>query len=443
MISGSHAWSGFAGLNFAGFVDTFTMDPLDGSPGQGQFEASGSWSSSGKWSAGGFAVGDLVVVAIGIGTPGGFNQTNFGNLSSVATVYCPCKCIVALDNSGTPTNPMTDSTHWTPWDFNVVGAAEASTPTDWSAVIGIRSVGEDSSASAAFLNLTITDEFSNFPPIAPGGSPPFTFGGAYLSDIENAADATFTRTWTINQYTGNVSTSSTGGTPSSAQSDLMFPFVPTALGIAMGSNNAGSQVTNKFSFLTAWAFSANSVSFTFAVWPNEGWPGMPGSPTPWGALPAASTITQTIAVSGEYDLSNAISDCAALLGGTSFAAMSWRTKATCAYDAGGSGSINVATSALASTANANTTCGGSPASAATGYASNSITGGVNISMSTALVDVCGPYCTRTYHCTAATPVVDCASGTVDGYAPVTIPTPAIPSGETAVQTYLFPNCQCP
>ena len=63
-------------------------------------------------------------------------------------------------------------------------------------------------------------------------------------------------------------------------------------------------------------------------------------------------------------------------------------------------------------------------------------------MSTALVDVCGPYCLRAYHCTAATPVVDCASGTVDGYAPVTIAVPSLPSGETHVWAYLFPNCQC-
>jgi hypothetical protein len=152
-------------------------------------------------------------------------------------------------------------------------------------------------------------------------------------------------------------------------------------------------------------------------------------------------------VSNEYNLSDAQADTSNLLSGASFAALPWRTQAVCSYDASGSGAIDVAKSALGTTtsvANTNTTCSGSPANAALGYASNATSnGGWTFSMSTAQIDVCGPYCTRTYDCTASPPTVTCVNGAaVDGYAPVTLAVPAIPSGETSVSVHLFPGGQC-
>ena len=137
----------------------------------------------------------------------------------------------------------------------------------------------------------------------------------------------------------------------------------------------------------------------------------------------------------------AIIACGNLLDATSFSAFNWGQQASCGYNA--DGSVGVVVSSLNSgTISAPKDCAGDLGAAASGFGHISITDGMWINMSTALVDVCGQYCLKTYPCTGSPPAMTCVSGSVNGYDPVTIPAPALETGQTQAWTYLFPNCQC-
>jgi hypothetical protein len=499
LITASHSWVGFAPFNFPGFKGTFSGQTFTGAPS----DTGGSWSGG---SVPTLNLGDLVLSQIntlyggtgyyvyklttllpsgwsaidpqidcvgsafpfpnivpggaqfnggasiaGHGGTGSYTLTgliagltygyNFGandasvdgnTVSSGTFVPTGTSIVITCVNNGpfaTAINVETSvqlapaTRHFTLWDYKVIGSIGSEEgPTDYPLIDTVtgsdylngynREVwGAGVSGGAAYLQFEITNDFSGLA----GAS------GAPGSDV-------ITETWTVNKYTGAVTDSGPSPTPNSAEKMWMFPLP--------GHYDIGVYGDSIVPILISLSAGADSLVFAMGY-------------TIGGTL---YTFTQTLALSSEYDLSTAVTDCTALLDGTAgsqaeeFAALNWGQHAACSYNSAG-GVIVTVTAMGSNTAPSGTVCigsipGGTTASAATGYGYNALTSGVDISMATAYIDVCGMYCLRTFHCTAATPVVDCASGTVDGYAPVTIPVPTLPSGETQVWEYLFPNCQC-
>jgi hypothetical protein len=268
------------------------------------------------------------------------------------------------------------------------------------------------SGGQAYLNLTITDDFSGLSGAANrgyDGGPTFGYPG----------DDTIIRTWTVNKYNGVFATTGPTPTPSELESRWMFPGGPWAaeyyaVGLALlGITSSPTQLVFQF----GWYLSNDSGGSTFYP------------------------FTQTLQLAAEYDLSTAITECGNLLNATSFSALNWGQQANCAYNADGSTTVTVS-SLSSGTISAPKDCAGDLGAAASGFGYISIVDGKEINMSTAQVDVCGPYCLKTWPCTGSPPAMTCVSGSVNGYGPVTIPVPALETGQTQTWTYLFPNCQC-
>ncbi len=194
--------------------------------------------------------------------------------------------------------------------------------------------------------------------------------------------------------------------------------------------------------LLDWSFTATQLQFVFAAYDYTN--GLPLAYSGYGDIFPAATITQTITLSDEYDIGDNQSDAEALLTGCSFDSLNWGQTGVVTYNADGSFQVTVESN-LGSTGSVNSTCSGTPATAADGYGHTQVSNdGWTWSFAKAQVDVCGQYCLRTFYCQRSPQVIDCISGSVDGYGPVTINPRAIDqaAGDSNVYTWLFVNCQC-
>jgi hypothetical protein len=352
--------------------------------------------------------------------------------------------------------PIGFTKHFAPWTgYFMVGYSplqpDGPTPLPNLAEGGnIRETWTDgASGGVAYLNLTVTTEFDGWPCVNPSG---YNFTeDPFAENMGNLTDGSFTYSYAVNQYTGAVTTTNPGTAPNTYQSALLFPQVPPTwwqfgdgvihAGETTLSPGDGGYPWSATRPLVSWNFTATELQFVWGAW-------MSG----YDIGQAASTITQTLALGAEYDVGASQSQALALLTGTTFAALNWNQKAACSYRA--DGSIAVVTSALSASGATDTTCSGSgsggamagpTATAAGGFAATAASAnGWNWSHAKALVDVCGQYCLRTFYCNRTPALVNCASGSVDGFAPVEIDPPAFNGllGDQSVGTFLFTNCQC-
>jgi hypothetical protein len=465
-IIGSKSWQGFSPFNFPGFVGTWNCGSHSGfvfTPGSGGVPS--GWTEG--WVGGTPAtinVGDLVLSSI---PPSDYESGTFPQ------IYYVYMCVLAgATASGRAVDPARDSSangyainsgnflvtgsgstekHFAPWTGFLVAPyspAQPDGPTpitviDDETLDTVREVWTNgASAGVAYLNLSVTTEYDGWPSTGPTGYNTTEYPASvnYL----NLTDGSFAYTWAVNQYTGAVTTGSPGTAPDTYQSWVLFPAVPNSwwtLGdtlIRSGIFQPGDQYPWSITCpLVSWNFTATELQFVWGAWL-----------TGYDLGQEPSTITQTLVLSGEYDLSTSQSQALALLSGTTFAALNSQQKATCSYNS--DGSISVATSALSATVSEDTTCSGGElagptATAAGGYAETAFSAnGWSWTYAKALVDVCGQYCLRTFYCNRTPAVVDCASGSVDGYAPVEIDPPSFNAslGDETVYTFLFTNCQC-
>jgi hypothetical protein len=428
MISGSQSWRGYAG--FVG-TPTFKGAWMAGRA-SGFVGGPDAWQDSGG--ARDFAVGDLVLSA----------PPPDGSYPQVYYVYI-CTAAVsgfnhdpAIYSSANAALGWAGPVYFGPWDFS--GGNNTAGPTVWPFSPGSRDLWSNGARAAgvAYLSLLVESVFANFPC---GLNPYWPTNATY----QNVADGDFAYNWSFASHFSGATYTPPGSSPSSSQNALLFPHVPPSWYIDSGGHarggvwsvNPGCYPFSQFAALVSWNFTATSLEFVWQAWPNG-----------YNTGSAASTITQSIDVSGEYAAADAQSEALALLGGSNFDALNWGQQATVSYN--GDGSKAVAVTSLANTASEPTGCvsgePGSPyATAAGGYGSARLTGGgVTWNYSKALIDVCGNYCLKTLYCQRSTPVIDCSAGTVDGYAPVEIDPPAFDggAGDTQVYTFLIPGCTC-
>jgi len=489
MISAGNSWCGFAPFNFPGFAGTFgngawmsggapttlgqlvlslvgtdsngvngylpyvlttllpanwpAIDPALDSVGSTQnFPALAlpdAWSGSGPYSITVTGLGEGLVYQVTVGSGSGFELNGTAISGSTLWTATGSSAIITaasldlwFDNETEPGPPNeyvtillwpTTPRHYTAWDYSYlapegqgnIGVESGPSPWLWGggSIPGDREIwGAGMSGGQAYLNLTITDDFSGLSGAANrgyDGGPTFGYPG----------DDTIIRTWTVNKYNGVFATTGPTPTPSELESRWMFPGGPWAaeyyaVGLALlGITSSPTQLVFQF----GWYLSNDSGGSTFYP------------------------FTQTLQLAAEYDLSTAITECGNLLNATSFSALNWGQQANCAYNADGSTTVTVS-SLSSGTISAPKDCAGDLGAAASGFGYISIVDGKEINMSTAQVDVCGPYCLKTWPCTGSPPAMTCVSGSVNGYGPVTIPVPALETGQTQTWTYLFPNCQC-
>jgi hypothetical protein len=165
-------------------------------------------------------------------------------------------------------------------------------------------------------------------------------------------------------------------------------------------------------------------------------------------LGSPSTATYTLELSDPYALSTSQTQALDLLAGTTFAAMSPGTKATCSYNA--DGSISVVTTTLGVTASEGTTCSGGEIStpdltASVCYAETAASAnGWTWTYAKAQIEVEENYCIRTFYCNRSPAVVGCTSYTADTLTSVEMDPPSfsLGLGDEAVYSILYPGAAC-
>jgi hypothetical protein len=249
-------------------------------------------------------------------------------------------------------------------------------------------------------------------------------------------DGTYTHSWSVNRWTGTGTDNggNDGNNAPAAARPYLFPAIPP--------NNTGWTPPNEPAANNAppllsisLAADGTSISFVFVIQFD-------------GKGNAAWTVTQTAILSGVYTLAQVQTDALALLKGNQassaamFATMNWGQAATCTYNA--DGSINVAIGGMPNSGSSPTTCATQPtttAAAGIGSVNQDLVANA-YTFSTAQIDVCGQYCLRTFYCQRTPPAIQCQTGSVDGYHPITLAVPAYNATDGYVYSQIFPNCQC-
>ncbi len=272
---------------------------------------------------------------------------------------------------------------------------------------------------------------------------------ADASAQEAAAAGTFVHDWTFpGNYDGTAATYTPPGTPpGAAQAELVFPALPYQRTVNFSPVYPGGGAINSVFAIVAsppavylpglvsWACSASSLQWEFAAWSWNASVEYSFALGHFGALATApGTITQTITLGRPYSLSDVAAQAAALMSATTFAAIAWGTSWQNTYDA--TGAVVSTQNFAFDVTNAITASCRIGTEVKWGAAVNGLftSGAASCYCSKALVDVCGNYCQRTYHC----PTVTCVSGNVDGYAPVEIDPPGTPGESSAI----YAGCQC-
>ena len=461
-ICGKKTWRGYAGgFAFPGFKANW-VDPLFGGPGW-QFTADGGAITG---SAANFAVGDLVVREM---PATGATDYLTGIAQSYPKYYNAYICTTAI--IGSATDPFVDTTHFQPWNL-LEGRggdtiySETLGPDGWPFSTGSRLL-DATTTTSAYTEVTITTELVNFP-LYPASLSGLTAKlgtrndttAAYdkSTDQQTAAAGAFAYDWTLPtaSYGGatgvldaaTAAYTPAGPAPSSVQSLLLFPSVPSQrvtnyAPIYDGSGNITSvfqdggigwtQSTSPYPGIVSWSFSATSISFEFAAWSWNSDVEYNAYLGIFGALATApGTIIQTITLSGPaYTLAAVATQAEALMNATSFTSIAWGTSLTNTYGPTGALVSTPSTPSTASTAITEAGQVGTPVPWAVAVNGCPFDPGDDTYFATqAQVDICGNYCTRTYAYGASGPI-SCANGNINGYAPFVLSPPATPAQSIA------------
>ena len=411
-LIGSKLWVGFPQqFNFPGFKD--------------------NWSS-GVWTNGGnFVAGDLATLQIPSGTSAGYPYPSY---------YTAYICIQSI--SGSTSNPASDKTHFSVWDYTTGGAPPYGGPSSWPAAtstshgFGVRQVwSSDGGSLSAKLTLTTTTDIAD-----PSG----TYTGTYVN------------TWTFPHIFDSTQATiiQTGPDPSTFpqydfRPSIFFIFTPFSGYTVVGGQVVGGPTTaNTIPALVSITGTSSSLTFVFIVFP--------GTADEFGHNPgpaAPCVVTQTITLSGgSYTAAQATADALKLREVIPFSQVPVNQSWTVTLAANGNviHTINNSVSELNSITQSSFPCAfynkpgvgpvetyGTPISFPNSINAVALAGpplstsNFQASFAKAEVPVTGNYCTLNFNC----PVAHCSSGT--GSATL-LPTTDAPN--TAVAIYA--SCHC-